>query len=164
LNSAFGLRGADSLFIDARAGWAPAANWRLGAAWRQGFTRARSGGLIAEGSRLTSNSWSIDLERRAVFARDDSLALRVTQPLRVQSGGLNFDLPTQWDYDSLMATRGISTVPLSPSGRELAGEITWRGSLWGGQAAAGLFYRRNPGHIASAPADVGAALNWKTEF
>jgi len=90
--------------------------------------------------------------------------MRVAQPLRVQSGGLNFDLPVAYSYDTLTATNGISTVNLSPSGREIDGEFAWRGLLWGGGASASLFYRHNPGNIAQAADDKGVALSWKTGF
>ena len=164
LHDAFGLRGADSLFVDARAAWSPSPSWRLGAAWRQGFTRARRGGQIAAGSRLATNAWSLDIERSSLFAADDSLALRLSQPLRVQSGGLALDLPVAWDYARLSATNAISTLSLRPSGREFDAELAWRGSLWGGAASASLFWRRSPGHIAAVPADAGAAVSWKTAF
>ena len=164
LNDSFGVAGADSLFLDATAAWPFAPHWRLGAAWRQGYTYARPGGLIAPGSRLTSNAWSFDVARQSVFVRGDSLALRIAQPLRVQSGGINFDLPLAYSYDTLSATNGISTINLSPSGREVDGELSWRGSLWGGGASASLFYRHNPGHFVRLPDDRGLALSWKTGF
>ncbi len=164
LHDAFGLRGADSLFIDVRAAWSPAADWQLGAAWRQGFTRAHVGGRIAPGSSLASNAWSLDIERKSLFAPGDSLALRVSQPLRVQSGGLALDLPVAWDYDTLSATNAISRLALSPTGRELDAELAWHGALAGGAASASLFWRRQPGHRAAAPADAGAAVSWKAAF
>ena len=164
LHDAFGARGADSLFVDASAAWPFAPGWRLGGAWRQGFTYARARGLVAASSRLTSNAWSLDLARKDVFASGDSLALRVSQPLRVQSGGLNLELPVAYSYDTLAATNGIRRVNLSPRGREITGEIAWHGALWNGAAAASLFYRRNPGHFASLPDDKGVALSWKTGF
>ncbi|MEO6718170.1 MAG: peptidase S8, partial [Novosphingobium sp.] len=163
-HDSFGKGGADSVFLDAIAAWPFASGWRLGAAWRQGFTRARPGGLIAGGSRLVSNAWSFDVSRSAVFAARDSLALRLAQPLRVQSGGLNFDLPDTYSYDTLTATNGISTVNLSPGGREIDGEIVWHGFLWGGAASASLFYRHNPGHFARLADDKGVAMSWKTGF
>ena len=164
LHDSFGAGGADSLFLDANLAWPFAPGWRLGAAWRQGITHARAGGLIAGGSRLASNAWSFDVSRQAVFAASDSLALRIAQPLRVQSGGLNFDLPVAYSYDTLTATNATSTVNLSPSGREIDGELAWRGPLWGGGASASLFYRHNPGHFARLADDKGMALTWKTGF
>jgi hypothetical protein len=164
LHDAFGAGGADSLFLDARSAWAFAPGWRLGAAWRQGFTHARSGGLIAPGSRLTSNAWSLDVQRGDLFASGDTLALRVSQPLRVQSGGLNLDLPVAYSYETLSATNGISVLNLSPKGRELTSELAWRGPLGRGAGSMSLFYRKNPGNYANLPSDKGVAVSWKVGF
>ncbi len=164
MHDAFGAGGADSLFFDTNLAWPFAPGWRLGGAWRQGFTHARAGGLIAPGSRLASKGWSLDLQREGVFAGGDSLALRLSQPLRVQRGGFNLDLPVAYDYDTLRASNGISLLNLAPRGRELTGELAWRGPLWSGRGSASLFYRKNPGHFADAPADKGAAVSWKTAF
>jgi hypothetical protein len=161
---AFGLAGADTLFLDANLGWTFADRWRFGAAMRNGWTRARGGGLVASGSQLTSRAWALDLARSGVFASDDSLAFRVSQPLRVESGGLNLNLPIDYSYATLTATYGIRTLALSPTGRELDAELAWNGRLFTGEAAASLFVRKDPGHDASLPLDGGVALRWSREF
>lgn len=160
----FGLAGSDTLFIDADMGWRLDDKWRLGAAWRQGFTRLRSAPLLADGSRLASNGWSVDIQRGSVFADHDRLALRLSQPLRVASGGIRFSLPATYSYETLTADHAVRTLFLSPEGRELTGELTWQGQLFGGSAAASLFIRREPGHYAAAPDDLGAALRWSRSF
>lgn len=164
LHEAFGSRGADSLFLDTEAGWSFLPDWRLGAAWRQGFTRARKSSLLAPGSRFSSNGWSLDITRSSFLRKGDSLALRVSQPLRVASGGLNFDLPVAYSYDTLESTRGIRRLSLSPHGREISTELAWRRALLGGSAMASLFYRKDPGHYANLPDDKGAGFSWSTDF
>jgi hypothetical protein len=163
-HDAFGLAGSDTLFLDARAGWEPAAGWRLGAAWRQGWTNARGGGLVAPGSALVSRAWSLDVERQDVFAPGDSLGLRLSQPLRVESGALKLALPVAYDYATLRTDYGTRSLALAPQGRELMAELAWRGRLLSGDAAASLFYRRDPGHYASVPDDKGVALRWARKF
>jgi hypothetical protein len=159
-----GLDGADSLFIDLSAGWDLGADWRLGGSLRQGQTRARGRALVARGSRLTSRGFTIDLQRRNMLARGDALALRVSQPLRVESGALGLSLPSSWDYATLAAQSTLHWLALKPSGRELDAELAWRGPLWGGHAASSLFWRRDPGHVAALPADKGVALRWSRGF
>jgi len=161
---AFGVGGADTVFLDASAGWSFARGWRLGGTLREGFSRARLTGLVSAGSRLESRAWALDLTRRGVFARDDTLGLRLSQPLRVESGGLNLLLPQSWSYDSLSATYGVDRIALAPTGRELVGELAWQGHFLGGNGAASLFYRRDPGHYAQVPDDKGAALRWSARF
>ena len=84
--------------------------------------------------------------------------------MRVSSGGLNLSLPTAYDYETLRAANSISALSLAPRGREITGEIAWRGALFNGSASASLFYRRNPGHYAGLPGDKGAAVSWKRAF
>lgn len=162
-HDAFGLSGADTQFLDAQAGWTLAPGWRLGAAYRQGRTSAREAGLV-ESSTLTSRAWSLDLERRGVFSAYDSLGLRLSQPLRVESGALNLRLPLGYSYETLLADYGTRSLPLAPRGRELMGEIAWRGPLLAGEGAASVFYRRDPGHYEAVPDDKGLAVRWSRKF
>jgi hypothetical protein len=164
LHDAFGPGGADSLFLDAAAGLNVAPGWRLGAAWRQGFTHGRVGGSLAGGSNLRSSAWSVDMARTGVFTPDDSLALRHAQPLRVESGGLNLSLPVDYSYETLTTTLGRRTLSLTPTGRERVTELVWRGPLWDGAAMASLFYRTDPGHYTALPDDTGMALTWSRKF
>lgn len=160
----FGEGGARTLFLDGSAGWDFAPAWRLGAAWRQGFTSALSGGVIDGSSTLASNGWSIDVARLNTFVDGDSLGFRLSQPLRVASGGLTLNLPVSYDYATLQAGYAARFIPLAPSGREIDAEMAWRGPLWGGNAAASLFYRRDPGHFGTLPDDKGIALKWDFAF
>ncbi|WP_336987185.1 S8 family peptidase [Altererythrobacter aquiaggeris] len=163
-HDALGAGGAQTAFLDANAGFDIGHGLRLGAALRQGYSRARTGGVITSGSEFVSRSWSFDLERRGVFGRTDSLGFRLSQPLRVVGGGLNLELPVGYDYATEKAAYGISRLSLAPEGRELMGEIAWRGKVLGGFGAASLFYRKEPGHFAGAPDDKGVALRWSSGF
>lgn len=163
-HDSFGLAGSDTLFVDARLGWEVAAGWRLGAGLRYGQTRARTGGLVAPGTEAASTAWSFDVQRRAVFAADDALGFRVSQPLRVEGGSLNLLLPSSYSYETLQPGYDVRTLNLSPSGREMLAELAWRGSMLDGNAAVSLFYRVNPGHYAALPDDKGAALRWSRQF
>ena len=163
-HDAFGLTGASTLFLDARAGWEFAPGWRAGAALRQGWTSARADGLVAPGSRLVSRAWSLDLERRGVFSGEDALAFRISQPLRVESGSLNLTLPVSYSYATLRADYGVRSLALAPQGREVMAELAWRGPLLSGDAAMSLFYRRDPGHYEALPDDEGLAVRWSRQF
>jgi hypothetical protein len=162
-HDAFGRGGSDSAFVDARAGWSLRPDLRLGASWRGGYTTPRGGGTIT-GGRLLSQAFAVDLEKLGVFAATDRLGFRIAQPLRVESGGVRLNLPVDYDYATLSPTFAASTYALTPSGRELVGELAWRGELWGGDAAASVFYRKDPGHIASQPDDKGVAVKWGKGF
>ncbi|MGB5778935.1 MAG: S8 family peptidase [Allopontixanthobacter sediminis] len=163
-HDALGATGADSLFVDTRVGIDIAPQWRLGGEFRQGFTRARSSGFVADGSRFASRAWSIDMVRRDAFQFGDSIGVRVSQPLRVTSGGLNLNLPVSYDYTTETPGFGLRRVSLSPDGTEMISELSWHGTLWNGRSAASVFYRKDPGHYASAPDDAGVAVTWARDF
>ena len=164
LHDALGGGGADTLFLDADLAWYPGGPWRVGAAWRQGFTHARPLGAVTSDSRFVSDSWSLDVSRAGLFQPDDTLALRVSQPLRVRSGGVGLLLPVSWDYETLTPGYAVNRISFAPSGREIDLELAWNGTLRTGTAAASLFYRKDPGHYAGMPDDKGAALSWSTVF
>ncbi|WP_281179990.1 S8 family peptidase [Croceicoccus bisphenolivorans] len=160
----FGAGGADSVFLDATASIRPARGWSLSADYRHGFTSADAMGLVAEGSKFQSSAWSVDVERRGVFAGADGLGFRVSQPLRVESGGLGLKLPVGYDYASETASFGVRELSLAPSGRERIAELRWFGPLAGGNVTASLFFRTDPGHVAALPDDKGGAIRWFAKF
>ncbi|WEK47929.1 MAG: S8 family serine peptidase [Candidatus Andeanibacterium colombiense] len=163
-HQAFGGGGAQTMFVDATANWEFAPGLRLGAAFRNGWTYPQTSSVIESGSVIQSRAWSLDVEKRGVFAADDGIALRVSQPLRVESGGLNLSLPVAYSYDTESATMGTIPLSLTPDGREIMSELAWHGSVWGGGASASLFFRRDPGNYATLPDDAGVALRWRTGF
>ena len=57
-------------------------------------------------------------------------------------------------------------MSLSPSGREIDAELSYGSALLDGNAWLGgnLFCRRQPGHIADAPDDMGAAIRFTLGF
>ena len=159
-----GVSGAETLFLDIHAGWSFAPRWRLGGAIRNGLTQADAGQFITGNSRMSSQSWSLDIERAGVFGKFDRLGFRVAQPLRVESGGLALNLPVAFDYFTLEPVYALHRLSLAPKGREVMGEIAWRGPFFGGFAQASAFYRRQPGHYANSPDDTGIVVRWSRDF
>ena len=110
------------------------------------------------------SAWAMDAQRTGVFAADDSLALRLSQPLRVDSGGLWLNLPVDYSYATLSPVYGRRLLSLAPSGREQDIELVWRGALWNGTAMASLYYRKDPGHYSTLTDDRGMAVSWNWQF
>ena len=164
LSEGFGSGGASSLFLDASGQWSPSSGWRLAAQWRSGLTSPRSGGSVAGGGRLTSSAWAFDAGREGVFKAGDLLALRIAQPLRVESGGIALNLPVDYSYATLQPTFARHTLALAPAGREIDTELAWHGPLWTGAAMLSLYYRADPGHYAAASDDQGVAFSWSKDF
>jgi len=164
LHDSFGGRGADSVFLDGTAALDLGAGWRLGAEGRIGMTRALSGDRIAAGSTFHSSSFAFDASKRGVLQGSDRLGFRLSSPMRVSSGGLNFDLPVAYDYASESAVFELRRVSLTPDGRELMGELAWSGYLLDGTLAASVFYRSEPNHMRYAADDTGLLVRWSRGF
>jgi hypothetical protein len=58
----------------------------------------------------------------------------------------------------------LERLALVPSGRETDAELAWHGLLWGGEASASAYWRDQPGHVASLPAEKGVAISWAKGF
>lgn len=159
-----GASGATSLFADLRGSWQFAPDWRLGATGSVGQTSARGSGLSIDGAKLISSAWAVDVEKYGVFTRNDAIAFRLSQPMRVESGGLSFRLPVAYDYTTGATTFAPRTLSLTPQGRELISELAWRGQVADGNLSASIFWRKDPGHFASAPDDKGVAVRFFREF
>nr|WP_246333131.1 S8 family peptidase [Sphingomicrobium lutaoense] len=153
LNPQFASGGADTRF--AFLGWHQQFGERIAL-----DLEARRGWTRADNLALTSEAFSADLSVREIFTGTDRLGLRVAQPLRVRSGGLELWMPTGWDWQSETASFGDVAVPFTPSGREIRGEASYSRGLLGGSLTTNVFYRKDPGHVASGEDDMGAAIRF----
>ena len=94
----------------------------------------------------------------------DRLGLRISQPLRVEKGGFNMLLPTAYDYATETATSSMVGRSLTPSGREIDGELSYSTEIGRGWLGGNVFVRKDPGHIAKADDDYGAAIRYTLGF
>ena len=158
-----GARGAQSWFVDGRAGFDVGSGWRAGASWRQGWTQIDSANLVTGGALKTS-SFAADISKAGLFGASDQIAFRFAQPLRVSSGGLNLNLPVGYSYETLQTEFGQRTLNLAPQGRELVSELAYATPLWGGYLNANLFWRQEPGHFEALDDDFGGAVRFQLKF
>jgi hypothetical protein len=159
MSQALGGGGSSSLFLDLEA------RRELGSGISAGLT-ARHGWTDFAGGRFATSAYGFDLTRLGVLNAADRLGLRVSQPLRVESGGFNLLLPTSYDYVTQTATNSWTRYSMSPSGREIDTELSYSTAVLGDSAWLGgnLFLRKDPGHVAGADADVGAAVRFTLGF
>ena len=164
LSPAFGASGAQTGFVDGNVIVRLAAGWRLGAEWREGWTWARTSGLVANGAPLRSRAWSMDIAKSGVFSAVDTLSLRIAQPLRVEHGMIALTLPVDYDYATRAARFADVGLNLAPLGSEHVVEAAWTTPAFGGALTLNAFWRDQPGHIAAAPDDLGAAVRLALGF
>lgn len=148
--------GATSHFLDLDAALA-LGRWTLSADWRRGRTDINGSDVLFTGGTLDSEGWAVALG-------NGPFALRVSQPLRVMSGGLIANAPVSFDYATMTAGFEQRLVSLAPSGRELDLEAVYGLRIGNARLDANLFWRKEPGHIAAMPDDKGVALRLLKPF
>ena len=154
-----GVQGARTTFLDLETRRDLGRGWSAALSARQGWTSFGSGAF-------QTRAYGLDLAKAGLLTGDDLLGFRLSQPLKVVGGGLDLLLPTAWSFDTMSPTVQQTRFGLTPSGRELDAELGYSRRLQGGKAWLGtnLFARRQPGHIAAAPADVGGAIRYSLGF
>lgn len=161
---AFSSAGSTSRFADGAAWLDLGRGWGANASYRHGWTSIRDGDALVRGGRLSSNAFAIDLTKTGALAPSDRIGLRIMQPLRVRTGGLDINLPVSYDYASGKVAYQHRFLNLAPTGRELNYELSYGMPLFGGAMAANAFVRTDPGHIESMRDDIGGALRFTLGF
>lgn len=162
--AAFGIGGARTYLIDGQARLDFGPHWTVAGQVRQGWTQAQLTGGLTTGGVLLSRSFAVDLMGKDLMWRGDRLGLRISQPLRVERGELRLAVPVGYDYASRSATLAARQFGLTPSGREIDLEADYGVRLLGGWVDTNLFWRRQPGHIAAQPHDMGMAVRYGVHF
>jgi hypothetical protein len=140
---------------------------RLGrqAAYRRGWTSIPAGGGLAQGGRLATDAWSLDVAkpapaaRRPLRAAADAAAAGPLRRLRPQR-------PVSYSYDTLSAGYENRFFNLAPTGREIDLEAAYGFDLLAGAGhlSANAFARRDPGNVAAMDTDLGAAIRFTLGF
>ena len=135
--------------------------WSAGGTWRRGWTRAELAGGMNGSGRLKTTAFAADVGKDGVFGRD-SLGLRLAQPLRVAKGGIDYRLPTLWDYASASVSAWTDQrLNLAPRGRETDVEARYARDFSSRSAVqVNLLWRRDPGNRADQPGEYGTALRY----
>lgn len=155
---------ANSWFVETDARWHIGGGWALGGSWRRGRTRVILRNGVDGHGALATSAFAADISKNGLFGHD-SIGLRIAQPLRVARGGIDYRLPTHWDYATLTVTDWTTQrLNLAPNGRELNVEARYRILIGAGDLQTNLFWRRDPGHFAILSTDVGGALRYAVGF
>jgi hypothetical protein len=159
MGAVLGGGGSTTMFLDMEARHSFGDGWSAGLTARHGWTDFAAG-------RFQTGAYGFDLAKVGLLGSDDKLGLRIAQPLRIEHGGFAAWLPTTYDYATGTATDTLTRMSLVPHGREIDSELSYGSAMLDGNAWLGgnLFYRRQPGHIADANDDVGAAIRFTLGF
>lgn len=157
LSEVFGRRGTKSHFLLMKATFKPAQTYKASMTLVQGWTKFSAG-------KMTTSAFSFEFIKEKLFAGGDLLALRLSQPLRVKSGGFAMLLPSSYDYQSEASTFSLARLPLKPSSREISGELAYSSRIGAGDLSINAFARAHPGHVSQARPDVGATVRFAEQF
>lgn len=159
---AIGTQAGRSLFMDSGVALDAGKGWQFDATVRQGWTWSNAG---ATGSaRIRTNAWSLGAQKAGVADRHDQVALRLSQPLRVESGGLSLLLPSAYDYATRQTTWATQTLGLAPKGREVDAEAVYGRPVGAGWMTVNSYWRQQPGNLAWYPDDIGGAVRYSLSF
>jgi hypothetical protein len=159
MGNALGGGGANSLFLDLEA------RRELGDGWSETLS-GRRGWTSFAGGQFQTGAYGFDATKIGLLGAGDRLGFRLSQPLRIERGGLGLMLPTAYDYGTQTATNSLVKYSLSPTGREVDAELSYGSNVLGdsGWIGGNLFMRRQPGHFATADNDYGAAIRFTLGF
>jgi len=166
-SGAMGTARGETLFAGAGLAWDAGRHWRAHASGYVGRTRPNaSPGLLGGVSDLRSSAFSVGLMRHSAWRRGDWLGLRLSQPLRVESGRARLRLATARSRYGVVRYDDLE-VDLQPRARALEAEVAWRAppaSVGGGDLSLGLQLTRHPGHNPDADTRAFTWLRFKKSF
>ena len=163
-SGAFGGLGANTGFAGLSAHTSINKNWTLLANLHGGLTRTsvKKLGMITNISPLRVSAFDLGLSGEGVVHRNDSLAIRVSQPLRVESGSADVRwISGRTRYEEINIER--QSMSLEPSGRQIDVELTYGRPWRSGHANFGAIVSRHTGHSAGT-SDSALLMRYDRSF
>jgi len=147
------------------------ATWNTAAG--QFFAVARGGisdisgtprGLITGLGRFSTSSLMAGYVQNNLLQRGDAFGLAISQPLRVERGSLSTSLPVSGNYRQGSIKYQQMNIDLSPSGREVDVEMSYRWQVERYQFFASTLFMRQYGHSKANGVDAAFILQAKRKF
>ncbi|WP_108396242.1 S8 family serine peptidase [Devosia submarina] len=119
-------------------------------------------GLVSSLSAVQFSSFELGARMESVFTGEDALQVSVNQPLRIESGTMNMQVPTGRTAEGQIENRQVS-ADLGPSGRELDLSLNYEMAVGEGKLHLGVQYSLDAGHVRDASA-AGVAVGFGQRF
>ena len=148
---AFGEMGAATGFVGLAGRYSLNENWTALGSFHAGLSRPRleRQGMLRDLSVLWTSTFDLGLIGENLAHARDRLALRVSQPLRVEQGEGRFSWASGRTRDQQILFKH-TTLNLEPSGRQLDLELTYSRPWKTGRAHLGALTTRQHGHTRGA--------------
>ena len=163
-SGAFGGLGANTGFAGLSVHTSISKNWTLLANLHGGLTRTsvKRSGMITNISPLRISAFDVGLSAEGVAYRNDTLAFRVSQPLRVESGSADVRwVSGRTRYEEINVEQ--QSLSLEPSGRQIDVELTYGRPWRSGHANFGAIVSRHAGHSAGT-SDSAFLMRYNRNF
>ena len=163
-SGAFGGLGANTGFAGLSAHTSINKNWTLLANLHGGLTRTsvKKSGMITDISPLRVSAFDLGLSGEDIAYQNDTLALRVSQPLRVESSSADVRwISGRTRYEEINVEQ--QSLSLEPSGRQIDIELTYGRPWRSGHANFGAIVSRHPGHSAGT-SDSALLMRYNRNF
>ena len=142
-------------------------SWRFRAQALGGWTNLPlpSGGLFASGANSASSAFRFDIEGRDIFLDADRFDIFVAQPLRIESGAVDFIIPVARTPSGSITRERIDGISLEPSGRELEFGMRYEMQVREGiVATGGVGIVREGGHVGAQATEIYGLGNLSFHF
>ncbi|MDE2914184.1 MAG: S8 family serine peptidase [Paracoccaceae bacterium] len=138
-------------------------DWRFAMAAEMGWaTPSVAGGILKNADAKTVSSAFAAKAVRTLAGGDFMLSLK--QPLRIESGRLDLELPTGRTPEGAVLRQRIP-VTLEPSGRQIDFAIDWKAEIApGSQLRLGTLVSHEPGHDANRRPEVVFRIGFHMEL
>ena len=105
-------------------------------------------GMIKSISNLNSSSFGLGFLKSSIFNTNDQLTLTINQPIRIESGNLQLNIPVYRTKQKNVIFNSMR-FDLDPSGREINSKIEYSTSYKNIGLGIALGYKSDPYHIKS---------------
>ena len=161
---AFGELDADTVFAGVSAYRRLSDRWTVLGSAHAGVSRTGTQyhGMLRDLSALWSSTFAVGIIGEDLGYKQDRLALRLSQPLRVESGNATF----QWASGRTRERQGLidrTVLDLEPSGRQLDLELTYTRPWKGGRAYLATLVSHQAGHTRG-DSDLALLMRYKRSF
>ena len=161
---AFGELGADTTFAGVSAYRRFGNRWTVLGSMHAGVSRTglQKHGMLQDISALWSSTFAVGIIGEGIEDKQDRLAFRLSQPLRVESGDARFRWASGRTRNRQVRIE-TTALGLEPTGRQLDFELAYSRPWKGGHAHLATLVSRHAGH-ARGQHDFALLLRYKRNF
>ena len=163
-SGAFGELGADTGFLGVSAHHRFNERWVVLGSVHAGLSRVRleNPGMLHDLSSLWSSTFAFGIIGKNIGRARDRLALRLSQPLRVEAGDVRLNWVSGRTRDRRVFVEE-TVLELAPSGRQLDIEMTYSRPWKNGRAHLAALFSRDAGHVREQK-DIALLMQYRRSY